>query len=174
MENQPLAKKLKSWAPTLILVGLIGWLWVRPPAVVTEENRAAAPFSVMLPDGRVVSRDDLKGKVVLINFWATWCPYCRKEMPTIDEFYADHRARGFEVLAVSVDDPAEKIAGFMRDQGYRFAAAPSNDSVRAAFGPVSKLPTSFVMDAEGVIRSRVAGQVHYGRLEDLVLPLLAP
>lgn len=156
----------------MLLVGLIGWLWWRPPAMVTEESRVVPPFSVTLSDGRIVSRDDLKGRVVLINFWATWCPYCLKEMPAIEEFYADHRKRGFEVLAVSVDDPPEKIARFMRDKGYGFPAGASNDGVRAAFGPVSRLPTSFIMDADGVIRTRIAGQVHYGRLEDRILPLL--
>lgn len=166
---------VKKWTPspiTLILLGLIVWLWFRPPAEVSDENRAAAPWQVTLTDGRALSGDSLRGKVVLVNFWATWCPYCRKEKPVIDAFWQDFRDRGFEVISISIDDPPEKIAAWMRDKDYRFMAAPTNASVTAAFGSVSSVPTSFIVDADGRIRHRIAGQLHYPRLENLVTPLL--
>ncbi len=186
---------MKKWTPsplTLILLGLIAWLWFRPPADVTVENRAVPPWQVTLPDGRVLTGDalcpqgagrgckdaeasttTLRGKVVLVNFWATWCPYCRKEKPVIDAFWRDYRARGFEVVSISVDDPPDKIAAWMQDKGYAFMAAPTNASVAAAFGDVRSVPTSFIVDADGRIRHKIAGQVHYPRLEKLVTPLLS-
>jgi thiol-disulfide isomerase/thioredoxin len=167
---------LKKWTPsplTLILLGLIVWLWFRPPADVSEENRPASAWAVTLPDGRALSSDSLRGKVVLVNFWATWCPYCRKEKPAIDAFWQDYRDRGFEVISISIDDPAEKIAAWMQDKDYAFMAAPTNASVTAAFGNVASVPTSFIVDTEGRIRHKIAGQVHYPRLEKLVAPLLA-
>ncbi|HEY0664121.1 MAG TPA: TlpA disulfide reductase family protein [Thiobacillaceae bacterium] len=172
MDRQALIKK---WTPsplTLILLGLIVYLWFRPPADVSEENRAAPAWQVTLTDGRVLTSESLRGKVVLVNFWATWCPYCRKEKPVIDDFWRDYRGRGFEVVSISVDDPSDKIAAWMADKDYAFMAAPTNASVAAAFGHVESLPTSFVVDAEGRIRHRVAGQLHYPRLEELVTPLL--
>ncbi len=165
----------KKWTPsplTLILLGLIAWLWFRPPADVSDEDRATPPWGVTLTDGRALTGDSLRGKVVLVNFWATWCPYCRKEKPVIDDFWKDYRDRGFEVVSISVDDPPEKIAAWMRDKGYAFMAAPTNASVAAAFGGVSSVPTSFILDADGHIRHRIGGQVHYPRLEKLVTPLL--
>jgi thiol-disulfide isomerase/thioredoxin len=172
MDKQAFVKK---WTPsplTLILLGLIAWLWFRPPATVSDENHAAPAWAVALPDGRALSSDSLKGKVILVNFWATWCPYCRKEKPVIDSFWKDHRDRGFEVISISVDDPPEKIADWMQDKGYAFMAAPTNASVVAAFGNVTSVPTSFIVDAEGRIRHKIAGQLHYPRLEKLVVPLL--
>lgn len=166
---------IKKWTPsplTLILLGLIAYLWFRPPARVSDENVVPPAWQVTLPDGRVVSSESLRGKVVLVNFWATWCPYCRKEKPVIDDFWQEYRARGFEVVSISVDDPADKIAAWMRDKGYVFMAAPTNASVAAAFGPVASVPTSFIVDADGHIRHKIAGQVHYPRLESLVTPLL--
>lgn len=166
---------MKKWTPsplTLILLGLIAWLWFRPPAEVSDETRATPPWTVTLPDGRTFTRDDFKGKVVLVNFWATWCPYCRKEKPVIDDFWHDYRDRNFEVISISTSDTPEAIAAWMRDKGYAFMAAPTNASVTAAFGQISTLPTSFILDADGNIRHKVAGQLHYPRLESLVAPLL--
>ena len=166
---------VKKWTPsplTLILLGLVAWLWFRPPADVSDENRTTPPWQVTLTDNRLLSSDSLKGKVVLVNFWATWCPYCRKEKPVIDAFWKDFRARGFEVVSISIDDTPEKIAEWMKDKDYAFMAAPNNASVAAAFGNVSSVPTSFIIDADGHIRHKVSGQVHYPRLEKLVTPLL--
>ena len=166
---------LKKWTPsplTLILLGLIAWLWFRPPADVSEENQATSAWQVTLPDNRVLSSESLKGKVVLVNFWASWCPYCRKEKPAIDAFWQDYRDKGFEVVSISIDDTPEKIAEWMKDKDYAFMAAPTNASVAAAFGHVGSVPTSFIVDADGNIRHKIAGQVHYPRLEKLVTPLL--
>jgi len=164
---------LKKHAVTLLLIGLVTYIWFRPLATVTDEHRLAAPYSVRLPDGQLLSSESLKGKVVLVNFWATWCPYCRKEMPAIAEFWRQHQAEGFEVLAVSVDDPPEKIAAYMQDAGYGFTAATMDQTVLNTFGSVSTVPTSFIVDRDGIIRHKIAGQLHGGRLDDLVLPLLA-
>ena len=166
---------VKKWTPsplTLILLGLIAWLWFRPPADVSDENHVVPPWQVTLTDGRELTSDVLKGKVVLVNFWATWCPYCRKEMPAIERFLKDYHGKNFEVVAISVDDPPEKIAAWMKDKGYAFSAAPTNASVTAAFGSASSVPTSFILDTDGHIRHKIAGQVYYARLEKLVTPLL--
>jgi thiol-disulfide isomerase/thioredoxin len=163
---------LKKHAVTLILLGLVTYIWFRPPATVTEEHRLPPPYAVHLPDGQMLTSASLKGKVVLVNFWATWCPYCLKEMPIIQKYWEAHRAEGFDVLAVSVDDTPEKVAEYMKDKGYRFTAAPMDQTVLNAFGSVSTIPTSFIVDRDGVIRHRVDGQVYGGRLDDLVLPLL--
>jgi thiol-disulfide isomerase/thioredoxin len=166
---------LKKWTPsplTLILLALVVWLWFRPLADVSEENRVVPPWRVTLTDGHVLTGEALRGKVVLVNFWATWCPYCRKEKPVIEEFWQNYRERGFEVVSISVDDPPAKIAAWMRDKGYVFPAAPTSASVAAAFGHVPSVPFSFVVDTEGRIRHTVKGQLHYPRLENLVIPLL--
>ena len=166
---------IKKWTPsplTLILLGLIAYLWFRPPAEVSDENVATPPWAVTLPDGRTVSSESLKGKVVLVNLWATWCPYCLKEMPVIEEFWKDNRSRGFEVIAISVDDPPEKVAQYMKGKGYQLMASTNDPSAVAAFGRPSSIPTSFVLDKNGNIRHKIDGQVHYPRLEKLVNPLL--
>jgi peroxiredoxin len=160
-----------SWS-TLLLIALIAWVWFRPPAWIDDEKRPLPAFSSRLMDGRLLSSADLRGKVVLVNVWATWCPWCKKEMPAIESFYRDYRSRGFTVLALSTDDKPEDVARYLADKGLSFDVAMMDAGHVAAFGPVKRLPTSFIIDTEGRLRHRIAGQVYYGRLEKLVAPLL--
>jgi thiol-disulfide isomerase/thioredoxin len=111
--------------------------------------------------------------VVLVNFWATWCPYCRHEMPAMEAFYRENRARGFEIVAYSLDKTQAEADDYLRAEGYTFPAPLVSQEVSQAFGGVERVPLSFVIDREGVIRHKIAGQVHPGRLEDLITPLLA-
>ncbi len=158
---------IKNHGVTLILLAIIAYIWFRPPASVTEENKAIPAWSVRLTDGRLLTSEELKGKIVLVNLWATWCPYCLKEMPVIEEFWQDHRDKGFEVIAISVDDPPEKVQAYMKKKGYQFMASANDPSVVQAFGHPSRIPSSFVLDKNGSIRYSIDGQVHYPRLEDI-------
>ena len=165
-------KKFRISPVNLILIGLIAYVWFRPPAWVTDENKAVSQFTVLQTNGQAVSLASLRGKVVLVNFWATWCPYCRHEMPAMEKFYADYHAQGFEILALSIDDDPAKVISFMREEKYHFPTAMSNASLDSTFGSVSKVPTSYLIDKQGRIRKKISGQVHYARLEELVAPLL--
>lgn len=175
MNFTPRIKRLlkQHWV-SLALIGLVAFMWFRPPAWVSEMNEPVQNFSFTTLDGRVGMAESLRGKVVLVNFWATWCPYCLHEMPAMEKFYQDYQGKGVEILAISVDDEASTVASFMRENGYSFPALMINAEQRAAFGEVSRLPTSFIIDREGRLRHKISGQVHYGRLESLVEPLLKP
>lgn len=166
----------KKWRPdvwTILLVAAIVYVWFRPPDWVSEESRASPVLQVTLLDGRRLDLEQLRGKVVLINFWATWCPYCRHEMPDMESFYRDYQAKGFEIVALSQDDDVAKVAAFIAKEAYHFPVALEPAGASAAFGGVSRLPTSFVIDKQGRVRQKISGQVHYARLKGLVEPLLA-
>lgn len=157
---------------TVLLIGLVVYLWFRPPASVDDERQPLPDLTFRTFDGKTLNTADLRGKVVLINFWATWCPYCHKEMPAIQQFYNDYRNKGFTVLALSMDEqPAQAFSYFTKER-YSFTGAMLEPGQNSAFGEIKQLPTSLVVDKNGMIVKRVTGQVHYGRLEDLVKPLL--
>ncbi|NWG86698.1 MAG: TlpA family protein disulfide reductase [Hydrogenophilaceae bacterium] len=164
-------KKLKANWLTLLLIGLIVYFWFRPPASVDDLQLPAPAVTIATPDGPQ-PLSSWRGKVVLVNFWATWCPYCRHEMPAMQAFYQQHKGEGFEILALSLDDGQAEIDAFMREEGYSFPAMPTISGTTQQFGGVDKVPTSFIIDRQGVIRHRISGQVHRARLEELVLPLL--
>jgi thiol-disulfide isomerase/thioredoxin len=166
-----LLKKLRPDWLTAVLLGLIVYVWFRPPAWVSDESRFAPALQVISTNGEQISLAQLRGKVVLVNFWATWCPYCRHEMPAMEAFYRDYRNRGFEIVALSQDDDPGVVRRFLAEQGYHFPAAMA-PSAAGGF-EVSRLPTSFVIGKDGRIRHKITGQVYYGRLEELIRPLLA-
>ena len=159
---------------SLVLIGLIAFIWFRPPASITHENTPLPNLSFTTLDGLQGNLESLRGKVVLVNFWATWCPYCRKEMPAMQEFYKDYQKDGFEILALSMDDDSAKAMQYMREHGYIFPAAMSNNDWQRALGPITSIPSTVIIDRDGHLRHHVHGQVYYGRIEDLVTPLLKP
>jgi hypothetical protein len=94
-------------------------------------------------------------------------------MPAMEAYYRVHGSRGFEIVAYSQDKTQQEVEAFMAQEGYTFPAPLAGPGVEDAFGGVSRLPTSFVIDRQGRIRHKVIGQLHAGRLEDLISPLLA-
>lgn len=171
----PWLQHLKKYRPdwlTVLLLALLVYLWFRPPAWVSDLSQPAPEASAILMSGETVDLRQWRGKVVLVNFWATWCPYCRHEMPAMEAFYRDYQGKGFEILALSSDDEEKAVREFLAKEGYTFPVAMGSAELSRAFGSPNRLPTSFVIDRQGRIRHKVSGQVHYGRLKDLVEPLL--
>ncbi|MBZ5726553.1 MAG: TlpA family protein disulfide reductase [Acidobacteriia bacterium] len=105
-------------------------------------------FTLTAMDGKAYNLDALRGRVVLLNFWATWCPPCRKEMPDMEKLYQRFSAKGLTVLAVS-DEERETVAGFLRKQSYTFPVLlDPGGKVGAAFN-VEGIPKSFLFDRGG-------------------------
>ncbi|TCS71902.1 thiol-disulfide isomerase/thioredoxin [Sulfuritortus calidifontis] len=165
-------QKLKANGLTLLLIGLIVYFWFRPPASVDHLHLPAPEVNISTPAGEK-PLSAWRGQVLLVNFWATWCPYCRHEMPAMQAFYQAHKHEGFEILALSLDANQAEVDAFMREKDYSFPAPLALAGTSQQFGGVDKVPTSFVIDRRGVIRHKISGQVHRARLEELVLPLLA-
>ena len=113
-------------------------------------GRPAPNFTLKTVDGKIVSLKDFQGKVVLINFWATWCPPCREELPLFEEVYEKYKDRGFVVLAINTDP--ENLKDFLKEFGVKltFPILVGDDKILDLY-PVRGLPTSFLVDREGRI-----------------------
>ena len=169
--RHPWRKTLTPAPSTLILLGLIVYFWFRPPAWISDEHRPVANVAVRLSSGQILQLAALRGQVVVVSFWATWCPYCRHELPSIQSFYSDWHNKGVQVLALSIEDDPAIVARFMRQNSYTFPAALADAAVQQAFGGITRVPVSFIIDKRGAIRYKISGQVYYGRLSSLVNPL---
>jgi cytochrome c biogenesis protein CcmG/thiol:disulfide interchange protein DsbE len=116
---------------------------------------------------------DLKGKVVLLNFWATWCAPCRVEMPWFVDLQRKYKDRGFTVVAVSLDEEGfAAVQPFADSLGLNFPVVIGDDGLAAEFGGVTALPTTFLIDREGRIRSVHPGLVSADEYADRIEKLL--
>ncbi|MEK7693317.1 MAG: TlpA disulfide reductase family protein [Chloroflexota bacterium] len=127
----------------------------------TEIGRAAPDFLLDTPDGGTLRLSDLQGKPVLVNFWASWCTPCRKEMPEIVNAYNAHKGSGFVVVAVDLQENADQVRAFAKEFGMTFPTVIDRDGgVGDAWrigGPVQGIPSSYFLDASGVVQARVFG-----------------
>jgi peroxiredoxin len=119
--------------------------------------RGADEFSVAMLDGRTFRLGEQRGKVVFVNFWATWCPPCRAEMPAMERLYARHRDAGFVMLAVSVDADPAVVKPFVTEGRFSFSVGlDPKMEVANAYG-VRALPSSFIIDREGKVTAMALG-----------------
>ena len=131
-------------------------------------------FSVKDLQGREISSADLRGKVVLVDFWATWCQPCKKEMPGYQKLLNLYGSRGFAVIGFKFDNmmDMEDPAQFAKKIGVRYPLAVAPDDLKQKFGGIDGLPTTMLYDRQGILRQKVVGFEYTGVIESAVKPLL--
>jgi peroxiredoxin len=136
--------------------------------VKSEEERKSAPdFTLKDSDGRPVQLSEYRGKVVLLNFWATWCGPCRLEIPWFIEFERQHKDQGFAVLGVSMDEEGWSVVKpFMSETGMNYRVLMGDDSIAQLYGGVDSLPTTFIIDRDGRIANVHIGLVSKSSYEN--------
>lgn len=138
------------------------------PAIGLSEGNRAPDFTVMGVDGEAITLSDLRGDVVLLNFWGTWCGPCRREMPEFQQAYERLNEDGFEILAVSFDDTFEAIATFRDEFGLTFPLAlDDTGEINDAYG-IQTRPSSFLLDKDGTIVARHFGMMTESQIEDMI------
>lgn len=114
---------------------------------------------IQLVDGRVLKASELAGKTVVVEFWASWCPFCAKQNPHIENLHRAHGGKGLVVLTFTLDKTDEAARRYLASHGYTFAAARSNREIEGWFGGRRSLPEVYVVDPKGRIVFREAGEM---------------
>ena len=171
-------------AAIILIVGGLGtliWLGIRPKeeptTVFSEQARAqqggtAVNFELDLLDGGSVALADYEGDVIVMNFWATWCPPCRAEMPGLNRFYEAHRDEGLVILAINAQEDAATVRPFIDANGFSFPVLLDLQGRVAQQYSTRSFPTTFIIDREGTIQHVQTGEISERELETIVLPLL--
>jgi peroxiredoxin len=154
------ASRLARWLLAVGLLAAAAWMFAASESVAPPiETGAAAPeFRLPRLGGGEIALQGLRGKVVLLNFWATWCAPCEQEMPAMQRLYAKLAPRGFELVAISVDDDAAGVARYRERLGLRFPIALDARKDAAARYQSFRYPESFLVDREGTLVARYIGE----------------
>ena len=136
-------------------VGVGASLFLPEAKKSVSEGSAAVPFT--LPDLKGKMHGLAEGEVVLLNFWATWCPPCRKEMPSMAALHRKYAEKGLKVVAVSVDRDANDLSAFVREYKLPFQVLHDADSAVSRDYSVFRFPETFLIDRQGKVRYHLAG-----------------
>jgi peroxiredoxin len=177
-----------------LFVALLAWLPVRPssdsiagggsaaPGAASSQDRAcganAKPagldFIIKDMDGKDVNLAAFKGKVILLNFWATWCGPCLQEIPGFVDLQARYRDQGLVIVGISVDDPIEKLKPFAQEfrVNYPVLAGADRDDVQEAYGPMLGIPVSVLISRDGLMCKKFVGGTSKQQFEREIKALL--
>jgi len=145
----------------------------RKPVKAQEERKPAPDFALKDSTGQTVKLSEYRGKVVLLNFWATWCAPCRIEIPWFKEFETTYKDRGFAVLGVAMDEEGwEVVKPYVDDMQVNYRVLMGTEMVGEQYGGVGALPTTFLIDREGKIASTHVGLVSKSDYEQEINDLL--
>jgi cytochrome c biogenesis protein CcmG/thiol:disulfide interchange protein DsbE len=137
----------------------------RQPAV----GEMAPAAQLTLVDGRKISLSDLRGQVVVLNFWATWCVPCRTELPTLDRYYELQEKHGLRVFAITTED---SLPLYQLRKLFAVMHIPAAKRVKGPYSDVKAVPTNYVIDRSGRIRYMKAGAFDLDQLNEILVPLL--
>jgi peroxiredoxin len=144
----------------------------QPPAKVSANAPLAPELELKAVDGQQFRLSELRGRVVVLNFWATWCIPCRAEIPELNAMQRELGAKGLTIVGVSWDNTAEDIKDFQNDIKQEYTVLIGGEGVQEKFGGIPSLPTTFIIDREGRIRQKIIGARDRTGFEREVKPLL--
>ncbi|HEX7077229.1 MAG TPA: TlpA disulfide reductase family protein [Candidatus Eisenbacteria bacterium] len=138
-----------------------------------EIGKPAPSFTLPDLDGKSVASSAFQGKVVILDFWATWCPPCKEEIPHLVNLQAKYRDRGLAIVGLSLDaGGANDVKPFADEHEVNYTMLIANDDVSKAFGGITMIPTTFVLDRSGVVVKRFIGYTPPEAFEETIQPLL--
>ena len=177
----PFRRSIRLVAAAALVCGLVGTGCnsTSPVSAASDtikdhsERKAAPDFALKDADGKAVRLSDYKGKVVLLNFWATWCGPCKLEMPWFVEFERKYRNQGFAVIGVSMDEEGwAVIKPFISDMAVNYRIVQGDDTTASLYGGVESLPTTFIIDRNGRVAATHIGLRSKSVFEDDIKQLL--
>jgi thiol-disulfide isomerase/thioredoxin len=171
------ATRLKTTAGVRYLIEVQGWLKARGAIslqIRPDPPAPAPPWVLTDMNGQLLSSTNCLGKVIILDFWATWCGPCVAEIPDFITMQTDYAAQGFEIIGVSSDvEGFGVVAPFVQNNGVNYRSTLSTLAIEQSFGPIQYIPTTYIIDRNGMIIDRFVGTHSRAQFDAVLLPLLA-
>ena len=137
-------------------------------------RQAAPDFSVKSLDGQMLKPSSMKGKVVLLDFWATWCPPCREEIPHFKELYTQYKDKGVQIIGLALDEDGEaSVRPFAQQNQINYPLGIATQEIVSSFGGIRGIPTTYILDKQGNIAKKWVGYQDKAVFEKEIQTLLA-
>lgn len=155
----------------LLLILTSALIGVRTAFAQTKEQ--AKDFSLPMADGNIIKLSKLKGKVVIVNFWATWCGPCVREIPDFVELYKQYKDKGLEIVGISIDQKGwAVIQPFVKKHGIEYPIVLATPQFAGEYGNIQAIPTTYIVDKNGYVVEQLLGSRSKSMLEAKLKPLL--
>jgi cytochrome c biogenesis protein CcmG/thiol:disulfide interchange protein DsbE len=165
--------RVRAPGPSFALLTLALWLGGCGPAIPQAPVRELPDLVLQNLEGRDVPLRSFRGKILLVDFWATWCGPCEESIPHLIKLQERYRARGLQVLGIALDvDGARVVAPFVKKHGMNYPVLLGDEATTRAFGGILGVPTSFLFDREGKVVKRFVGVVDHQAYEAVIRKLL--
>ena len=154
-----------SMRKSILLIALIAFTLIVSAATFAAKEKPAPDFALTDLAGNEITLDDLTGKVIFLNFWATWCGPCRHEIPDFIEFYDKYKEQGVEIIGISVDKSEKKVKEFMDQHKINYPVAMATNEIMGDYKPGRYIPTTIIINPNGDIVEKKVGIMDKATLE---------
>lgn len=168
--------KYPMWIVWLLalIVAIIIFYMISPPSVQhpsSTTNAEAPSFTLSDIDGHSVSLSNYRGKVIILDFWAPWCPPCRREIPDFISLQNQYASQGLQIIGIGLDQP-NNVASFVQEHGINYPVVVGSNAITNLYGGISGIPTTFVIDRRGNIINKFEGFTNRSIFEEEIKKLL--
>lgn len=150
----------------LLIMGIL--LIVSCSTAGDRGSKKAPDFSLKSIDGRNIKLSDYKDKILILNFFATWCPPCRREIPDFVKFYKEYKSKGVEILGVAIGSKEENVKELIKKFNINYPVAMSDGKIEKLFGGIRFVPTTFIIDKKGNIIKKKIGILKEKEIRSIV------
>ena len=149
----------------VLLIALVAFILIVSAVTFAAKEKSAPDFVLTDLDGNEITLANLKGKVIFLNFWATWCGPCRHEIPDFVEFYEKYKDKGMEIIGISVDKSAKKVKDFMGKHKISYPVVMATNEIMGDYKPGRYIPTTIIINTKGHIVEKKVGIMDKTALE---------
>ena len=163
----------KTWICVLLLAGLLPGACIAAPGPVSLVNRKAPAFALRDLNSKALGLRGFRGKVVLLNFWATWCAPCQLEMPVFRAWQRQYGPQGLQIVGISMDDDPAPAREMVTRMKLNYPVAMGDAALGERYGGVLGLPLTYLIDRNGIVRARFQGETDVNSMEKTLKLILA-